>query len=49
MPPGAARQERYAQQDRLFAALERLEGKETQTAAFQELLALVKVRGGRQL
>ena len=44
MPPGGARQQQYARQDRLFGALERLESKDTQGAAFEELQRLIKVR-----
>ncbi|PSC72723.1 microtubule-associated TORTIFOLIA1-like [Micractinium conductrix] len=41
MPPGA-RGQRFAAQDRLFAALERLEAKDTQHAAAEELTRLLK-------
>ena len=47
MPPAGARQQQYARQDRLFGALERLESKDTQAAAFDELQRLIKV-GGRK-
>lgn len=43
----ARRGERYAVQDRLYAALERLETKDTQHAAVQELQRLIRVRWQR--
>lgn len=46
MPPGA-RGQRFAAQDRLFAALERLEAKDTQHAAAEELTRLLKVDARR--
>ncbi|KAL4457619.1 hypothetical protein ABPG75_012484 [Micractinium tetrahymenae] len=42
MPAGGGRAQRFAAQDRVFAALERLESKETQAAAYEELQRLIK-------
>lgn len=41
--PAGARAARYACQDRMFSALERLEAKDTQDSAFAELRLLIKV------